>query len=267
VFETKKLISHFNYIFSIDRRVAIGITLSVGLVSGYTVSAVSKGYSQVNTRSQLLSNQSSVVADSIKKDAEDCVTGEKEGTIGYSIKQALNIHTQFASATPNIESLFDINNDCFSGINQVIDLSFTIPSLSSIMSSAQDAMMRYAEKKICTAVNNITGLVTTPINQSIDKVNQLNSFGDLNGLTNDLVKQGMTRIDPNLGAEYHNKENGGTYNINVNPFNAIQTDFSGKASQENIISTSGSSSKENNNSDRKEDDNNGIIQSIGNLFD
>ncbi|WP_240533834.1 hypothetical protein [Aeromonas veronii] len=62
------------------------------------------------------------MADNIKADAEDCATGTKDGTIGHSIKQALDIHTELASATPNVESLFDVGSDCFSGLSQIFDL-------------------------------------------------------------------------------------------------------------------------------------------------
>jgi hypothetical protein len=59
--------------------------------------------------------------------------------IGASIKTAIGAHSEMASATPNVESLFDVN-DCFASVSQIIDLSFSIPSLGSILSSAQDAV-------------------------------------------------------------------------------------------------------------------------------
>lgn len=211
-----------------DRRIAIGVALGVSVMfAGYAVSAVGSGSTLASASSQLISQQSSVVADNIKADAEDCATGTKDGTIGHSIKQALDIHTELASATPNVESLFDVSSDCFSGLSQIFDLSFTIPSLASILSAAQDAVMKYAQKKICTAVNQVTGMVTSPINQAIGKINELSSFGDLNGLTNGLVQQGMSQIDPNLGSQYHNGTSGGTYIVGTNPFNGTQTDFGG----------------------------------------
>lgn len=211
-----------------DRRIAIGVALGVSVMfAGYAVSAVGSGSTLASASSQLISQQSSVVADNIKADAEDCATGTKDGTIGHSIKQALDIHTELASATPNVESLFDVGSDCFSGLSQIFDLSFSIPSLASILSAAQDAVMKYAQKKICTAVNQVTGMVTSPINQAIGKVNGLSSFGDLNGMTNGLVQQGMSQIDPNLGSQYHSGTSGGTYTVGTNPFNGTQTDFGG----------------------------------------
>lgn len=213
-----------------NTRFALGIAVGVSVMfAGYAVSAVSSGSGSIlgNASSQLLSQQTSVVADSIKADAEACATGTLDGSIGHSIKQAMQIHQTIAAAPVNVESLFDVNSDCFSGLNQIYDLSFSIPSLSSIVGAASDAVMKYAQKKVCTAVNQVSGLVTSPINQAIDKVNGLSSFGDLNGLTNGLVQQGMAHIDPNIAAGYSNNQSGGTYTVGTNPFNGTQTDFGG----------------------------------------
>ena len=206
-----------------NTRFALGIAVGVSVMfAGYAVSAVSSG----SGSSQLLSQQTSVVADSIKADAEACATGTLDGSIGHSIKQAMQIHQTIAAAPVNVESLFDVNSDCFSGLNQIYDLSFSIPSLSSIIGAASDAVMKYAQKKVCTAVNQISGLVTDPINQAIGEINQLGSLGDLNGLTNGLVSQGISQIDPNIAAGY-SAPAGGTYTVGTNPFGSSQVDFGG----------------------------------------
>lgn len=212
-----------------DKKIVTGIAIGVTVMfAGYATSQTSGLASTLSSASStLLSQQSSVVADDIKKDAEDCATGTVDGTIGHSIGDALKIHTELASATPNVETLFDVSGDCFSGLSQIFDLSFTIPSLASILSAASSAVMQYAQKKICTAVNQVSGMVTSPINAAIGKVNGLSSFTDLNGMTNGLVSKGMSSIDPALGSEYHAPPPSGTTTVGMNPFNSIQTDFSG----------------------------------------
>lgn len=212
-----------------NTRFALGIAVGVSVMSaGYALSAVSSGSGNIlgNASSQLLSQQTSVVADSIKADAEACVTGALDGSIGYSIKQAMQIHQTIAAAPVNVESLFDVNSDCFSGVNQIYDLSFAIPSLASIVGPASDAVMKYAQKKVCTAINQVSGLVTSPINQAIDKINDMGAFGDLNGLTNGLMQQGLSHIDPNIAAGYSNNQSG-TYTVGTNPFGSSQVDFGG----------------------------------------
>lgn len=179
--------------------------------------------------SSLISQQDSVVAASIKADAQSCADGTKEGTIGHSIGDALKIHTELASATPNVESLFSATQDCFSGLASLFDLSGSIPSLGSIMAAAQEAVLKFAQKKVCSAVQQVTQMVTTPINQAIGTVGSGTSIGDLNGLTNGLIKGGMSTLDPQLGSSYHQAPAGATatYTVDVNPFNYVQTDFGG----------------------------------------
>lgn len=212
-----------------DRKIVTGIAIGVTVMfAGYATSQTSGLVSTLSSASStLLSQQSSVVADDIKKDAEDCATGTVDGTIGHSIGDALKIHTELASATPNVETLFDVSGDCFSGLSQIFDLSFAIPSLASILSAASSAVMQYAQKKICTAVNQVSGMVTSPINAAIGKINGLASFTDLNGMTNGLVSKGMSSIDPALGSAYHAPVAAGTTTVGTNPFNSSQTDFSG----------------------------------------
>ena len=183
-------------------------------------------------QSALVSNQSSVVANSIKSEAQNCANGAA-GTIGSSIGTAMQIHTEMASATPNVETLFDVANDCFSGVSNIFDLSFSIPSLSSILNAAKDAVMQYAQKKICSAATQVTGMVTNPLNQAISNVNGYGSIGDLNGLSNNLVKSGMSQIDPNLGASYSGGGGGNNYTVGTNPFNSQQTEFSNGNSNSN----------------------------------
>ena len=214
---------------SVGKRAVLGGVLGAWLVlAGPAFGATS---SLGATSSSLISQQDSVVADAIKADAEDCAEGTKEGTIGASIGDALKIHTELASATPNVESLFSATADCFGGLSSLFDLSGSIPSLGSILASAQAAVLQYAQKKVCSAVQQVASMVTTPINQAIGKVSSGTSLGDLNGLTNGLVSQGMSTLDPELGSGYHNAAAGyeATYTVDVNPFNYVQTDFGGGA--------------------------------------
>lgn len=211
---------------SVGKRAVMG-----GILGGWLLLAA-PAFAATSTSGTLLSEQSSVVAEAIKADAEDCAEGTKQGTIGASINDALKIHTELASATPNVESLFSATADCFGGLSSLFDLSGSIPSLGSILASAQAAVLQYAQKKVCTAIQQVASMVTTPINQAIGKVSSGTSLGDLNGLTNGLVSKGMSSLDPQLGSGYHNAAAGyeATYTVDVNPFNYVQTDFSGGAS-------------------------------------
>lgn len=151
--------------------------------------------------------------------------------IGASIKTAIGAHSEMASATPNVESLFDVNDSCFASISQIIDLSFSIPSLASILSSAQDAVLKYAQKKVCSTVGKVSGMVTSPINQAIGQWNTLGSqFSDINGMANSAVAGSMSTLDPQLGSAYKPASAATGYSVNANAFGSNQTVFNTGAS-------------------------------------
>jgi len=151
--------------------------------------------------------------------------------IGANIKTAIGVHTEMASATPNVESLFDVNDSCFASVSQIIDLSFSIPSLGSILSSAQDAVLKYAQKKVCSTVGKVSGMVTSPINQAIGQWNTLGQqFSDINGMANTAVGGSMSTLDPQLGSGYKPASAASTYSVNANAFGSNQTVFNTGAS-------------------------------------
>ena len=195
-----------------DKRFVAGTVLGLSLLAGgYALSAggVGGGGSSSDPSSTLLSDQESVITAQMRQDAEDCAKGDKEGTVGHAINMSLKAHLELASAAPNVEQLFDVNADCFAGLSSLIDLSFAIPSLATIISAAQNAVLHYAKKKICSAVSKVTGMVTGPINQAIGQANQY--IGALNGLSANLNNGGgLSMLDPNLGSNY-NIGSSGTY--------------------------------------------------------
>lgn len=195
-----------------DKRFIAGTILGLSLLAGgYALSAGGGGGggSPSDPTSTLLSDQESAITAQMKQDAADCAKGDKEGTVGHSINMSLKAHLELASASPNVEQLFDVNADCFAGLSSLIDLSFAIPSLASILSAAQNAVMQYAKKKICSAVSKVTGMVTGPINQAIGTANGY--IGALNGLSANLNNGGgLSMLDPNLGSNY-NIGSSGTY--------------------------------------------------------
>lgn len=150
--------------------------------------------------------------------------------IGANIKTAIGVHTEMASATPNVESLFDVNDSCFASVSQIIDLSFSIPSLGSILSSAQDAVLKYAQKKVCSTVGKVSGMVTSPINQAIGQINQLQGFTDINGMANSAVGGSLSTLDPQLGSAYKPASAATGYSVNANAFGSNQTVFNAGAS-------------------------------------
>lgn len=192
--------------FFLDKKFVAGTVLGLSLLAGgYAISANSgapSGGSPNDPSSALLSDQESVIAQQLKTDAQACAQGDTEGTVGHAVNMALKAHLEIASASPNVERLFSVDADCFAGLSSLIDLSFAIPSLATILSAAQNAVMAYAKKKICSSVSKVTGMVTEPINQAIGKANGY--IGVINGMGD----FGMSTLDPNLGADYNIGQSG-----------------------------------------------------------
>lgn len=158
-----------------------------------------------------------------KKEAASCAAGA-EGTQGKAIKDAVDIHTTFASVGPDVEKFFNQNHDCFAKLNKLYDLSFSIPSLSSILNAAQEAVVDYAKQKACSAVREATEELVAPINSAIDKVNNnFSSYLDLNGMANGAITSGLSKLDTSLGQTYANKAPTAGYEIQM--FSQAQTTF------------------------------------------
>jgi hypothetical protein len=265
-----------------DRRMVGGIVIGATVALSTLATAQSSGSggwfsslfstggaSSGTTSSTMISQQDSVVAAAINDEATNCANGA-DGTVGGAIQTAVNVHSQLASATPAVETLFDANDSCFSGINNIFDLSFAIPSLASILSSAADAVTRYAQKKVCTAVNRTTGLVTSPINQAIGNINDLKGIANVNGMANSAISTGMSKIDPDLGKTYHPTVADGTYSVATQTFSTNQTTFSSNSGTTGTTTTvqpvTQTSTMQNSTTSTQAPRNTSWVNSIANMF-
>ncbi|MCW5231707.1 hypothetical protein [Verminephrobacter eiseniae] len=205
---------------------------AIGVLVGASLAlAASAGASQTSGASSGVSSQMAAVDAAMTQKMQDDLKNCDDVGIGASIKTAIGAHSQMASATPNVESLFDVNDSCFASVSQIIDLSFSIPSLGSILSSAQDAVLKYAQKKVCSTVGKVSGMVTSPINQAIGQWNTLGQqFTDINGMANSAVGGSLSTLDPQLGSAYKPASAATGYSVNANAFGSNQTVFSAGAS-------------------------------------
>lgn len=215
--------------------VLVGASLALAASAGasqsggnWFSSAFSTGGSSASSG---VSSEMAAVDAAMNQKMQDDLKNCDEVGIGANIKTAIGAHSQMASATPNVESLFDVNDSCFASVSQIIDLSFSIPSLGSILSSAQDAVLKYAQKKVCSTVGKVSGMVTSPINQAIGQWNTLGQqFTDINGMANSAVGGSMSTLDPQLGSGYKPASAAPTYSVNANAFASNQTVFNAGAS-------------------------------------
>jgi hypothetical protein len=222
-----------NQVKNLKKVVAIIGLLSITPVGIAATWGNSNGYIQELTKS--ISNNFTIAIDvyqTSETDALDkialeeekkCAEGE-EGTQGAAINEAMKIHIELGSAQPDVEQLFELNSDCFSKLNKLYDLSYSIPSLSTIINSAQEAVLDYSKQKICTAIFESSKIVTQPINKAIDKINsKYSKYLDLNGIVNGAVQNQLSKLDADLGKDYMNGKPNSEYTIT--PFSKNQTTF------------------------------------------
>ena len=218
---------------------AIGVLVGASLVLAASAGASQSGGNWFSSAfstggssgSSGVSSEMAAVDAAMSQKMQDDLKNCDDVGIGASIKTAIGAHSEMASATPNVESLFDVNDSCFASVSQIIDLSFSIPSLGSILSSAQDAVLKYAQKKVCSTVGKVSGMVTSPINQAIGQWNTLGQqFTDINGMANSAVGGSMSTLDPQLGSSYKPASAASTYSVNANAFATNQTVFNAGAS-------------------------------------
>lgn len=203
-------------------------------------------------------NQQSVMDSNLQQQAAVCAQGDTPGTVGYAIKQAVAAHTELAAATPAVESLFDVDSACFSGLTNLFDLSFAIPSLGSIMSSAENAVIKYSQKKVCSAVDKVTGMVSSPVNSAIDNIKSYSSIDNA-------LSGGMDKLDPQLGSSYHNSSSS-AYKVNVNPFDVSNNTVSVSLPSNSSSSSSTNSNNSSGTTSTGTTDSSNYLDSIGGLF-
>lgn len=207
--------------------------------SGWFSSLFSSGSPGTSASANLIAATDAAMNAKMQADLQNC----DDVGIGASIKTAINVHSELAAATPNVESLFDVNSSCFSSVAQLIDLSSAIPSWQSIIASAEQMVLQYAQKKACSAVSQVSGMVTSPINQAIGGWSQLGSkFTAINGSSNSSLST-PSYVNPQLGSQYQTTS-ATNYAVDTNPFQTSQTTFTASAqiAQPTIAQTTASPS-------------------------
>lgn len=166
--------------------------LIIGLGLGLGVAIAGVSLADNNTSSNEL--QTVMTDEAIQKNAQNCASGAAGG-LGDAIKKAGEIHVKMASITAPVDELFR-DADCFSKLNQLIDLSIAIPSLASIMQAAIGILTDFAKRQVCQAVKKGTGQLIDPINKGIGQLNQYGNY------FNDEANLGLQNLDRALGDDF-----------------------------------------------------------------
>lgn len=161
-----------------------------------------------------IAEQRSIVADNIKQDATECAQGTKDGSLGKAIKDAMDAHINIAGTQIDTEKFFDSSSSCFSGLMEMNDLSFSIPTVGSMLSAAQSAVKRYIKKQVCSMAGEISSTVLDPLNSTIKSLSSVASFRTINGFTGNMGDLSF-RTSPS--------SKDGSYAISENPFDMTQS--------------------------------------------
>lgn len=161
-----------------------------------------------------IAEQRSIVADNIKQDATECAEGSKDGSLGKAIKDALDAHINIAGTQIDTEKFFDSSSSCFSSLMEMNDLSFSIPTVGSMLSAAQSAVKRFIKKQVCSMAGEISSTVLDPLNSTIKSLSSVASFRTINGFTGNMGDLSF-RTSPS--------SKDGSYTISENPFDMTQS--------------------------------------------
>lgn len=100
-------------------------------------------------------------------------------------------------------------------------MSVAIPDWGGMRAAAIAALRQYAQRKVCTMVNEATKKALEPLNNAIDIINK-NGTIDLNGAVQGAITGGLGKLDPDLANIYQTQAPQGE---TVNIFDSNQTTF------------------------------------------
>ena len=148
-----------------------------------------------------------------------------EGGVGDEIKKSIDLHTEMASVSPVLGSIFEANQECFAGVLNVFDLSFAIPSPLDLITSALNAVKMYAKRAICKALNKITNYINAPIALAIQNVIN-NSNGAIANMSASLGGDFLRSLySGKKGYDYHEQTPSGYTYVNTNPLGLVPRQY------------------------------------------
>jgi len=147
-----------------------------------------------------------------------------------AMTKAQQVHMQIAAINPNIEDLFSNCANCFSGATALWDLSPAIPSLATIISIAEQAVLQYLQQQVCTAVNKVEGMVVSSINSKLSDIGLCLSGSGLSGAGGSgTISLDMSGCTASGGSGLTAQTTGSltSYSAGTASFNSSQVDYGG----------------------------------------
>jgi hypothetical protein len=172
------------------------------------------------------SSNATAAQSAIEASSVGCGDASQQGSIAWTQQEVIKNRQILNTAPVDIDALFNgskgsSSGSCFSDITKIIDLSVAIPDWGGMRAAAIAALRQYAQRKVCTMVNEATKKALEPLNNAIDIINK-NGTIDLNGAVQGAITGGLGKLDPDLANIYQTQAPQGE---TVNIFDSNQTTF------------------------------------------
>lgn len=148
------------------------------------------------------SSNATAAQSAIEASSVGCGDASQQGSIAWTQQEVIKNRQILNTAPVDIDALFNgskgsSSGSCFSDITKIIDLSVAIPDWGGMRAAAIAALRQYAQRKVCTMVNEATKKALEPLNNAIDIINK-NGTIDLNGAVQGAITGGLGKLDPDL---------------------------------------------------------------------
>lgn len=141
-----------------------------------------------------------VQSQAVLKEAQDCADPSNINSLASAQADTIADMQKMIMTPINTDNFFKAgsNNGCFDALSDFPNLSMTIPSLTGIAQALKQALVNYAVRKVCSAVNDALEGLIDPIAEVVDRLSD-NGKIDLTGTVNKEMVKKMYEIDPELG--------------------------------------------------------------------
>lgn len=132
--------------------------------------------------------------------SDACADPNEESSLAKKQLDVMNEQKTMATKPVNLDKLYDLGKKggCFVALSDFPDLSLSIPSLTSVMNSVKDTLVRYAVRKTCQVVDQALTEMLEPIETAIESISDRGQI-DLTGVVNKELTKSLYEIDPELG--------------------------------------------------------------------
>lgn len=176
--------------------VLIALTMSTALPVGASITPALMD----EQNKQLVAKAKSDVKTYQQTQDASCADPNEEGSLAQKQAEVMEEQKKMATKPINLGNIYSIGkkNGCFAALSDFPDLSISIPSLTGMLNSVKDTLVKYAVRKACIAVDQAFEEMLAPLESALDKVSDRGQL-DLTGMVNKQVTKQLYEVDPELG--------------------------------------------------------------------